>query len=421
MNNNMVKPQLTQVNIKEFDDAMQTMIKNDCSLIPKSNISPTVWKCSWYNVNLTDRNKSQYCYKKGDTVWVNTEELASFTQANYHYIKLTVMNNSYLRKKYQQIQDNESEVQEFFQNVVTGKITGNAKDLPLFYIGNLTDKVQIRVSLSDDNDKLPTDNAYWKDFFVNNDRNRFQQIILDRTKELLSAYLESHLKNYHLSGIFDYWYDQYGEIKSLSDFYLLQDMSNVGKYQDFNVQNGTSQSGFDYVVYFHQHKFTGADDKCMKWFRVWNSGKVEHGGIVKNNANNATIIGDSIVANGKMYKVNLTWSDSNVKAPSYTYPVVAGNFYQESDYLDIGDKAEVKLEESSRMLDPENRYTVVLTPVSNTPYSEKYGTSVGGIYYAVKDICSMTNSSFCFLVQSNVQYYSYYAYGISKNVEQQFK
>jgi len=50
------------------------------------------------------------------------------------------------------------------------------------------------------------------------------------------------------------------------------------------------------------------------------------------------------------------------------------------------------------MLDPENRYTVVLTPVSNTPYSEKYGTSVGGIYYAVKDICSMTNSSFCFLV-----------------------
>ena len=421
MTNKMVKPELTQVNINEFDSALKTMIKNDCNLIPKANIAPTIWKCSWYNVYLTENNKANYCYKKGDAVWVNTEDLASFTEANKQYVKLTVMNNSLLRKKYQQIQDNESEVQQFFQDVVSGKISGNSKGFPLFYIGDLTQKVQIRVSLSDDNDKLPTDNAYWKDFFVNNDKSRFQNIILERTSVLLSTYLESHLKNYHLSGIYDYWYDQFGEVKYLSDFYLLQDMSNIGKYQNFNIQNGTSQEGFDYAVYFHQHFFTGSDSKCMKWFRVWNSGKIEQGGIVKNNSDNATKMGDSVIQGGKLYKVNLAWSDSTVKAPSYAYPIASGGFYQEADYLDVGDKVNRQIEDSSNMLDPENRYSIILTPFSSTPYSTLSGSSVGGAYYTTKDVCSVTNSSFCFLMQSNVQYYSYYTYGIAKNVEQKFK
>lgn len=421
MKNNMIKPTLTQVNIKEFDDAIESMIKNDIDLIPKSNIAPSIWKCSWYNVKLTDSNKSSYCYKKGDAVWVNTEDLASFTEANKSYIKLVIMNNSFLRRKYQQVQDNESEVQQLFQDVVSGKVSGNSQNLPLFYIGNLTDKVQIRVSLSDDNDKLPTDNAYWKDFFVNNDVSRFQNIILDRTSALISTYLEAHLKNYHLSGIFDYWYDEFGDIKQLSDFYLLEDMSNIEKYQDFNVQNGTTQTGFDYVVYFHQHKFSNIDDKCMKWFRVWNSGKVEHGGIVKNSAESAAVMGDSIASNGKIYKVNLSWSDSNVKAPGYTYSISPGSFYQEADYIDTGDNERIQIEDSSSILDKDRRYSISLTPFSETPYSTMYGKNTGGAYYTVKDVVSITNSSFCFLLQDNVDYYSYYTYGISKNAEQKFK
>ena len=63
--------------------------------------------------------------------------------------------------------------------------------------------------------------------------------------------LESHLKDYHLSGIQDYWLSSYGETKQLSDFYLLQDMSNATGMQDFNNTAGTSTEGFDYVVYYH--------------------------------------------------------------------------------------------------------------------------------------------------------------------------
>ena len=56
---------------------------------------------------------------------------------------------------------------------MSGKVSGNAKGLPLFYIGDVTQKVQIRVSKVDHNDKLPNDDSAWKDFFVNNDESRF--------------------------------------------------------------------------------------------------------------------------------------------------------------------------------------------------------------------------------------------------------
>ena len=59
------------------------------------------------------------------------------------------------------------------------------------------------------------------------------------------------MKDYHLSGIYDYWLDKYGEAKSLSDFYLLQDMSNATGQQDFNNTAGVATRGLDYVVYYH--------------------------------------------------------------------------------------------------------------------------------------------------------------------------
>ena len=78
------------------------MLQNDSSLIPKANIAPTIWRCSWYNTVLTDNNIDSYCYNKGDAVWVNTEDLAQFTAANKQYILTIILSNSVLRKKYMQ-------------------------------------------------------------------------------------------------------------------------------------------------------------------------------------------------------------------------------------------------------------------------------------------------------------------------------
>ena len=96
----------------------------------------------------------------------------------------------------------------------------------------------------------------------------------------------------------------------------------------------------------------------MKWFRVWNSGKLEHGGIVKADAAMASKMGDSLAYGSTHYKVNLAWSDNDVKAPSYTYSIAADSFYYESDYIDIGDKQKRKIEDVSKLLDEGSRYTV---------------------------------------------------------------
>ena len=425
MTNNLIHPKLDQVNIQQFDQMIKQMLQNDNSLIPKANIAPTIWRCSWYNTVLTDNNIDSYCYNKGDAVWVNTEDLAQFTAANKQYILTIILGNSVLRKKYMQAEGNETQIEQLCRDVVTGKVTGNVQGFPLFYIGDVTKKVQIRVSTRDHNTELPSNNAWWTDFFVNNDETKFQEIILSRAKELCQQQLESHLKDYHLSGIQDYWLRSYKETKQLSDFYLLQDMSNVTGMQDFNNTAGTSTEGFDYVVYYHQKQFTDdPDKKCIKWFRVWNSGKLEHGGIVKVDAVMASKMGDSLVYGGTHYKVNLAWSDSEVKAPVYKYSIAADSFYYESDYINIGDNKQWKIEDVSKLLDESRRYTVQLTPIigsEDTPYSEIGGDETGGVYYCTKDVNTITNSSFCFNVQSNVKYYSYCTSGMAKNVEQGFK
>ena len=96
----------------------------------------------------------------------------------------------------------------------------------------------------------------------------------------------------------------------------------------------------------------------MKWFRVWNSGKLEHGGIVKADAAMAAKMGDSLVYDGTHYKVNLAWSDSEVKAPVYRYGIAADSFYYESDYISIGDSRRWKIEDVSKLLDESSRYTI---------------------------------------------------------------
>lgn len=78
-----------------------------------------------------------------------------------------------LRKKYMQAEGNEAQIEQLCRDVVTGKVTGNAQGFPLFYIGDVTKKVQIRVSTKDHNTELPSNDAWWKDFFVNNDESKF--------------------------------------------------------------------------------------------------------------------------------------------------------------------------------------------------------------------------------------------------------
>ena len=66
-------PQVDVVDKKQLDKAAATLIRNDLHLLPQSRIKPSIWCCRWYNTILNDFNRESYCYKKGDAVWINTE------------------------------------------------------------------------------------------------------------------------------------------------------------------------------------------------------------------------------------------------------------------------------------------------------------------------------------------------------------
>ena len=424
---NMTEPKVQAISRQELNNASKVMILNDGRLVPASGIKPKIWTCTWYNRALTkQQDKEDFCYKKGDAVWINTEDLDQFVSHNKTYIKSIVMNNGYLKNEFQKIKGKEDLEFNFFKKVATGEITGNPAGLPLYYLGDVLQPTRIRVSLSSGNDALPTDDAYWKDFFKNQDTVKFEEDLDTFFDQTLSSMMNRHLIEYHLSGLTQHWIDKYGESKSLDDFYLLKDLTNVDMFQEYSATPGEDDQGFDYVLHFYKKTFPGDANTC-KWYKVWKSGYLEHGGIVKNDSTQASRMNDSLPYGQKFYKVNLAWNaEGSSTAPSYRYSINSGGFYMEANSLDVDSSMKYDLEDIGRVIDPANRYNIQITPLmldeSKKPYQTMHpANKTNGVYYLAKDIVSITNSSFCFLLDPDVSYYSYYTSGFASNVQQGFQ
>lgn len=423
---NVKNTKVDLVDKSELDRAAGVMVMNDNNLLPQSGIKPSIWCCKWYNAVLTPRNKSSYCYNKGDMVWLNTEDLEEFARNNKDYICSVAQKNGTLAPLLTKAQSGSStELLNFLMKVVSGKITGNADKLPLYCLGDISQKTKIRVSLSSENDHLPTDDAWWRDFFVDTSDTRFSNELEDVFRKLLSNYIKTHLEQYHLSGIQDWWREQNdGKTQQLSSLYLLKDFSNASNYQEYSPAPGTTDSGFDYVVYYHHKTYDAVDNKICKWFRVWKSGFLEHGGIVKNDEDAAKSIGDSFEYGANCYQVNLNWyyNGSSI-APVYQYATALTGFYYEDFDLEFGDGETYAQELVGTQLDPESRYTVQVTPILDTsaqPYATLHTSSKNAMWYLSREVNTICNSSFRFVLDSDIKYYSYKVNGFSPNAQQGF-
>ncbi len=416
---------------QQIDSAAGVMVQNDNSLLPQSGVKPTIWCCRWYNTPLSEHNKSSYCYSKGDMVWLNTEDLEQFALSNKDYIVSVAKKNSILAPLLDQAQrGGTSELVQFLEDVTSGKITGNSDKLPLYCIGDILQPAKIRVSLSANNDHLPTDNGWWRDFFVDTNGAKLANQLESKFYELLDNYCSNHLKQYHLSGIQDWWREQNGGAsQSLSSQFLLKDFSNVTDVQEYQPAPGTTDNGLDYVVYYH-HKFYGNGDTC-KWFRVWKSGYLEHGGVVKNEQAVAVQMEDAFVNQSpttmryNCYEVNLAWKYNNgtATAPSYTYPTALTGFYYDDCKLDFGGGEAYAQEKTSLQLDPESRYSVQVTPLIRqdaAPYATMHVSRQNAKWYMSREVNTMCNSSFRFILDDDVEYYSYKVTGFSQNAQQGF-
>ena len=407
----------------EIDRSAGVMVRNDNNLLPQAGIKPSIWCCRWYNAVLTPKNKSSYCYNKGDMVWMNTEDLEEFTMNNKDYICSVAQKNGVLAPLLVEAQSgSSSELIDFLMKVVSGKITGNSAKLPLYCLGDIKQKAKIRVSLSAENDHLPTDNAWWRDFFVDSSDTRFSNELEDVFYKLLSSYVSTHLEQYHLSGIQDWWREQNdGRSQELSSQYLLKDFSNVSRYQEYSPAPGSTDRGFDYVVYYHHKCYN--DGRTCKWFRVWKSGFLEHGGIVKNDESSARLMDDSLELDSHCYKVNLNWHyNGSSVAPGYQYATALTGFYYEDFELDFGDGQRYPQEQNSQ-LDPESRYTIQVTPMLEswkTPYSTLHTSTNNAKWYVTREVHTICNNSFMFVLDDDIDYYSYKVSGFSPNSQQGF-
>lgn len=75
----------------------------------------------------------------------------------------------------------------------------DAQHDPIYVIGDLSAKAQIRISLIDNNKDDPRTSGTWKDFFVNSDISASADIVRDEFAKVFSGLLVSHLSNYHMA------------------------------------------------------------------------------------------------------------------------------------------------------------------------------------------------------------------------------
>ena len=205
--------------IATINSIIRRLVENDQTFF-NSNIQPGIWERRWYN----DINNTNLYYKKGDAVWINTEPADEFIMAHTADIETYIQGCADAKYKYMSLSaaGDTVGIYQLYKDMALGLGEFNKE---IYYLGNLLDKAQIRVSLSDNNDKLPTDNNYWTDFFDETyNQSYYQQQILDAATAQLSAVYDKHLINYHLSGLTS-------DPEELYQKYLKSDFTNISKTQ----------------------------------------------------------------------------------------------------------------------------------------------------------------------------------------------
>ena len=344
------------VSINGVTDSYHKLIENDESLINTLQNNPGVWECKWYN---DDKIPG---YQKGAAVWINTEDIDQFINTRYDDIEHYILNSRY-RGEYLSISGDAQQTMRLFKNVCIGS---NGYDR-LYYLGDINQCAQIKVSiLSSNNKDLPTVTSSWANAFRLSSAQSYRDIIADRMKDFLEQSLSTHIQNYHLSSM---------TMKELTSTYLLNDFSNISLKQNLqthNIRNRVNTMvGFDRIIMFADKKDSSGGHR---WFRLWSSGYLEHGGWLACNGTTEVIT------------VNLSWQygGNGKNSIVYDYPVVYDGMYPMNMDIYVGSET---VATDSQNLGPVMTYDVTVTPIMTGDKQYQRDTV---------EVFNMTNSSFQF-------------------------
>lgn len=113
-------------------------------------------------------------------------------------IESYVTNNPTLDIMYKNIdKKDQMAVNDFFLSVANG--TASKQVSAMYYLGDVSKNVQIRISLVDDNKDYPNNNKTWKDFYTYITYNENVKMMLDATTSCMKSTIDEHVRQYHLS------------------------------------------------------------------------------------------------------------------------------------------------------------------------------------------------------------------------------
>lgn len=398
---NLPYSQLSDVMLYDYDSIddislnkiLTKFIANDLYITPYSNIFPEIWERKWFN------NDNIQGYKKGDAIWYNTENKLEFIQFNsskiYSYAKV----HPYLCNIIKPFVANNPEIYSLYQNIVDG-YTDSQISLPrLFDFGDLSAIAKIKISTIDNNKAPVSDSLAWDNFLIDNKSSGLSSSIETIVDSIISAHIETH----HL-----------GSLSSATEVqlkkYLSKDLKNIEPLQNQTNNNWLVDSrGFDFVTNFTE---LNLEDSQTKWFRLWNSGLLEHGGCVT--------VTSSDIANNYI-PVDFIWTYSSslssvTTSPEYTYALNDKSFYGNFSKLDTGAPYI-----NTGTLSETTRYTVSIAPrfSSETPDLLDNLQLLPNVNteHPLNEIYELKNSGFKIklLPNSSVSKYSYYVKGFRTN------
>ena len=278
----------------------------------------------------------------------------------------------------------------------------------LYWLGDVLKPAQLRVCKAD-NVKAPPDNdQYWEDFFVLRDDVKLKEQTVGEFQRITDGQFGEHLSAYHPESYpgFD------------ADSYMASDFSNASLVQRYDKPQIRAMDGLDTVKKFVCKRY---GDNSVKWFRIWSSGFLEHGGTVdvENPAGKDT--DEYGHTKGEFFTVGFDWQyDNNLAAPTFDYQSgsIEGFHFADSQITTGTDDEKVPYDDTAELA-PSPRYVVSLTPhnTGDAVYAsmdDRYGV------YNTKEVLSIKNKSFTFVVNRDCRYYSYYASGFTTNVAKRF-
>lgn len=370
----------------DINDKFKKLIENDILLDPSSNIKPQIWECKWFN------NNNISGYNKGDAVWINTESEINFIKKHISDIYNYALNNQYLKQKIKTY-TTDDESYELYKKIAFGYKDGSGISIqPLYYIGNIKNPVQIKICTKNNVKTTPDNTEDWKDFYRKPENNI--QLLNELKYKVLTEQFNNHLINYHID-------TSYGEIVQK---YLINDMSNINndvlQRYNYNHNQTLNIKGFDYIKLSIKKKFSNG---TYKWFKLWNSGYLEHGGTI--NIENKTEY-ETYVYDNSTVKVDLRWNfDNNQTAPVYDFPtLVTTPFYQE----DLTFICNYESYDNNDNINHEKSYCIAITPLQINENNPFHNMNTG-----ICEINTIKNGSFCFIPTNNQHIYSYYCSGFT--------